>query len=249
MAQTPDRSDRADRPDRSEKTRAEKTDRSDGGGKTGSEGLARILRDRREQLGMSRQDLADATGIPYPTVAQIETAYRGVSPARLGVIARVLGLDPKDLYDVLASDGAEAAGADVFHQAAGSDRPRAAGRVDEGRRAPAGATWHDNPTFAAAMPLAAAPPAPRQARSAGRRSAARRPAAELSAGEAAAVSASALGDPPSSPRTQAHAAPADVIDDVVDLLATLPPDQRIEALGRVQNLLLERLLAERLAGE
>src|SRR3954468_13261250 len=77
---------------------------SDGSAKTGSEELARLIRDRREQLGMSRQDLADATGVPYPTIAQIETAYRGVSPSRLGVIARALGLDPAQLYDVLASD-------------------------------------------------------------------------------------------------------------------------------------------------
>ena len=190
MARTPDRSDRSDR--------SERRDRSDGGGKTGSETLARILRERREEVGMSRQDLADATGIPYPTLAQIETAYRGVSPARLGVIARVLGLDPKDLYDVLASDGAEAAGANVFHQTAGSDRPRAAGRVAEGRRAPAGATWHDNPTFAAAMPLAAAPPDPGQARTAAPRSAAPHAAASGSAAvpmstEPAAASADAPG--------------------------------------------------------
>src|SRR3954470_8459488 len=78
---------------------------SEGSAKTGSEALARLIRERREGLGLTRQDLADATGIPYPTIAQIETAYRGVSPARLGVIARALGLDPKALYDLLASEG------------------------------------------------------------------------------------------------------------------------------------------------
>src|SRR3954451_1688301 len=78
-----------------------------GGGKTGSPRLAVVISARRRQLGMSRQDLADAAGIPYPTVAQIETAYRGVSPSRLGVIARVLGLDPKELYDVLAAETSE----------------------------------------------------------------------------------------------------------------------------------------------
>src|SRR3954447_21764194 len=77
---------------------------NEGSPKTGSEELARLMRQRREQLGMSRQDLAEATGVPYPTIAQIETAYRGVSPSRLGVIARALGLDPAQLYDVLASD-------------------------------------------------------------------------------------------------------------------------------------------------
>src|SRR5260370_18763501 len=80
--------------------------RESGGGraKRGGGRLAGLIRDRREQLGMSRQDLADATRVPYPTIAQIETAYRGVSPSRLGTIARALGLDPAELYDVLASD-------------------------------------------------------------------------------------------------------------------------------------------------
>src|SRR3954468_20836774 len=109
---------------------------SDGSAKTGSEELARLIRDRREQLGMSRQDLADATGIPYPTVAQIETAYRGVSPSRLGVIARVLGLDPKELYDLLAADTSESPPEPTPPSTAAS-RDLQAG------------SWYANPTFAA----------------------------------------------------------------------------------------------------
>lgn len=137
-------------------------DRRSDSGKTGSEDLARIVRERRKALGMSRQELADASGIPYPTIAQIETAYRGVSPARLGVIARVLGLDPKELYDVLASDSADAALAEA------AERPPAVARS----RIPAGkGSWHANPRFAAAMPMAAAAPA------------AARPPAEPSVGE------------------------------------------------------------------
>src|SRR4051794_19724236 len=75
-----------------------------GSSKTGSTVLAQLIRDRRHQLGLSRQELAEATGVPYSTVAQIETAYRGGAPGRLGVIARALQLDPKELYDVLASE-------------------------------------------------------------------------------------------------------------------------------------------------
>src|SRR6478735_10756925 len=84
-----------------------------GGGKTGSHDLARVIRARRGELGMSRQELADSTGIPYPTVAQIETAYRGVSPGRLGIIARALGLDPKELYELLATANGPADPADA----------------------------------------------------------------------------------------------------------------------------------------
>jgi transcriptional regulator with XRE-family HTH domain len=122
---------------------------SDGSAKTGSERLARLIRDRREHLGMSRQDLADATGVPYPTIAQIETAYRGVSPSRLGTIARALGLDPAQLYDVLASDMPSAAG-----KPARRTRPVTPER--------AGSGWLPNPAYAPQpAPVAAdlAPPA------------------------------------------------------------------------------------------
>lgn len=227
MARTPDRSNRADRSD---------------GGKTGSEELARILRERREKLGMSRQDLADATGIPYPTVAQIETAYRGVSPARLGVIARVLELDPKELYDVLASAGAADSALRAPAPATGSGRAPTGSRTETAQPPPAGATWHANPTFAAAMPMAAPPPAPRLARSAAGRS-----AAEPRGGEPAAPTVRAQRGARSARRADDRSVLDAVINDIVDLLATLPPDQRIEALGQVQNLLLERLLEERLA--
>jgi transcriptional regulator with XRE-family HTH domain len=125
---------------------------SDGSAKTGSERLARLIRDRREQLGMSRQDLADATTVPYPTIAQIETAYRGVSPSRLKTIARALGLDPAELYDVLASD-----------------TPPEAGQPGRQARSPARATgdsgWLPNPAYAPPVPVAAdpAPPPPEAA--------------------------------------------------------------------------------------
>jgi transcriptional regulator with XRE-family HTH domain len=123
---------------------ARPSDRPDGSGKTGSDELARVVRERRESLGWTRQQLADASGIPYPTIAQIETAYRGVSPSRLGVIARVLGLDPKELYDVLASAGET--GGPAAPTSAAPTQGRSAQRFR-----PAG-SWHDNPGFAAAAP-------------------------------------------------------------------------------------------------
>lgn len=130
---------------------ARPSERPDGNGKTGSDELARVVRERRESLGWTRQQLADATGIPYPTIAQIETAYRGVSPSRLGVIARVLGLDPKELYDVLASEpevgGAPAPLSGAPARGRSAQRFRAAG------------SWHENPGFAAAPASPAGRPA------------------------------------------------------------------------------------------
>lgn len=118
---------------------------SDGSAKTGSERLARLIRERREQLGMSRQDLADATGVPYPTIAQVETAYRGVSPSRLGMLARALGLDPAELYDVLTSD-TPSAGTKPTRRARAISRARGEGE------------WLPNPAYA--PPPVATDPAP-----------------------------------------------------------------------------------------
>lgn len=120
--------------------------------KTGSEALAQLIRDRREQLGMSRQELADATGVPYPTIAQIETAYRGASPGRLGVIARALGLDPAELYDVLASDsGAASAATEPTRRS----RRMARARSDGGWLANAAYAPQSAPPLAAPAALAA----------------------------------------------------------------------------------------------
>ena len=55
---------------------------SDGSAKTGSERLARLIRSRREQLGMSRQDLADATGVPYSTIPVNRLPRRLPQPPR-----------------------------------------------------------------------------------------------------------------------------------------------------------------------
>ena len=196
---------------------ARPSERPDGSGKTGSDELARVVRERRESLGWTRQQLADATGIPYPTIAQIETAYRGVSPSRLGVIARVLGLDPKELYDVLASQG-EVAGAAAPLSAAPA-RGRSAQRFR------AAGSWHDNPGFAAPAPVS---PVGRPARA-----------------------ASPAADPPAAlpgPTGPTDQRSPDVIGRVVELLSQLPADERLGALSRVQNVVLDQIVQERVEG-
>jgi len=195
---------------------ARSSERPDGSGKTGSDELARVVRERRESLGWTRQQLADATGIPYPTIAQIETAYRGVSPSRLGVIARVLGLDPKELYEVLASEG------DVGGAPAPLSEAPARGR--SAQRFRAAGSWHDNPGFADAAPVApvgrpSRPVPPTQPRSA------------LPA--------------PTGPSDQQS---PDVVGRVVELLSQLPADQRLEALSRVQHVVLDQIVQERVEG-
>jgi transcriptional regulator with XRE-family HTH domain len=76
---------------------------AESGGKTGSRALGDLIQRRRKELGLSRQELAERTGVPYPTLAQIETAYRKASPTRLRVIAEALGLSSADLFEVLTS--------------------------------------------------------------------------------------------------------------------------------------------------
>ena len=193
---------------------ARPSERPEGSGKTGSDELARVVRERRESLGWTRQQLADATGIPYPTIAQIETAYRGVSPSRLGVIARVLGLDPKELYEVLASAGE--AGAAPAPLSSAPARGRSAQRFR------AAGSWHENPGFAAAAPVS---PVGRPARP-----------------------VPPPADPP--PALPAPTRPSDqrspdLIGQVVELLSQLPAGERLGALSRVQNLVLDQIVQER----
>ncbi|WP_200954424.1 MULTISPECIES: helix-turn-helix domain-containing protein [unclassified Nocardioides] len=66
--------------------------------KTGDLALGRRIADRRDELGLSRKDLASATGLSYPYIAQIETGYRSPSMKHQFSIARALGLSLDDLF-------------------------------------------------------------------------------------------------------------------------------------------------------
>lgn len=79
--------------------------------KSGDERLAHLIRERREALGLTRRDLADQTGLSYPYISQLETAYRLPSPKAMQVLARSLGVPASDLFLALPGDS-EPAGAD-----------------------------------------------------------------------------------------------------------------------------------------
>lgn len=72
--------------------------------KGGSEDLAAVLRERREATGMSRRDLAEASGLSYPYISQLETAYRLPSPRAMQSLARALGMPVTDLFDALPQE-------------------------------------------------------------------------------------------------------------------------------------------------
>ena len=66
--------------------------------KTGDIELGRKIAARREELGLSRKDLAQATDLSYPYIAQIETGYRLPSTRHQIPIARALGLSLDELF-------------------------------------------------------------------------------------------------------------------------------------------------------
>jgi transcriptional regulator with XRE-family HTH domain len=99
--------------------------------KTGDERLARLIRERREQLGLTRQDLAARTGLSYPYISQLETAYRLPSSKVMTLIARSLQLPASDLFEALPDDTD-----DVDAVAVGAAPPPAAA-----------AQWIANPSY------------------------------------------------------------------------------------------------------
>lgn len=66
--------------------------------KTGDLELGRTIARRRDELGMSRKELAEATGLSYPYIAQIETGYRLPSTKHQIPLAKALGLSLDELF-------------------------------------------------------------------------------------------------------------------------------------------------------
>ncbi|HSE45016.1 MAG TPA: helix-turn-helix transcriptional regulator, partial [Gemmatimonadales bacterium] len=66
--------------------------------KTGDLELGRTIAARRDELGMSRKELAEATGLSYPYIAQIETGYRLPSTKHQIPLAKALGLSLDELF-------------------------------------------------------------------------------------------------------------------------------------------------------
>lgn len=66
--------------------------------KTGDLELGRKIATRREELGMSRKDLAQATDLSYPYIAQIETGYRLPSTRHQVPVAKALGMSLDELF-------------------------------------------------------------------------------------------------------------------------------------------------------
>jgi transcriptional regulator with XRE-family HTH domain len=98
--------------------------------KTGSEELGRLIRARRQALGLRRRDLVDLTGLSYPYVSQIETGYRLPSDRAVRDLAAALQIDPGELLTTMPAER------QVTPLAASASPP--AGRSDG---------WFSNPAF------------------------------------------------------------------------------------------------------
>ncbi|MDQ3627753.1 MAG: helix-turn-helix domain-containing protein [Actinomycetota bacterium] len=68
--------------------------------------LARLLRARRRELGLSRNDVVDASGLSYPYVSQLETGYRTPSRKSVARLAQALRMDADDLAAAIPYEAA-----------------------------------------------------------------------------------------------------------------------------------------------
>lgn len=66
--------------------------------KTGDLELGRAIAARREELGLTRKELAEVLGLSYPYIAQIETGYRLPSSRHQVPLARALGMSLDELF-------------------------------------------------------------------------------------------------------------------------------------------------------
>ena len=109
----------------------------------GAEAFGRRIRARREELGLSRRDVVEASGLSYPYVSQLETGYRLPSHKALAALAEALELPPNELSASIPYEQALASS-----DLRAPRKPRAA-RSREG--------WFANPQYEAAV---AGPPTP-----------------------------------------------------------------------------------------
>lgn len=92
----------------------------------------RLLTQRRHELGLSRRELAEASGLSYPYVSQLETGKRLPSHKSVGALARALQMAPADLAALIPYDDTAAGQQLALPPATAAQR---------------GGAWRDNPAF------------------------------------------------------------------------------------------------------
>lgn len=107
--------------------------------------FAGLVQSRRRELGLTRKDLVEASGLSYPYVAQLETGQRTPSRRSVARLAEALQLSPDELAAAIPYD---------------EEAPRA--RTTTTARG----TWQTNPVYRSSPDgVVAGPPPPRGRRS------------------------------------------------------------------------------------
>ncbi|MET0864436.1 MAG: helix-turn-helix domain-containing protein [Nakamurella sp.] len=75
--------------------------------KIGTKEFGDLLRTARERKGMSRNDLVEATGLSYPYISQLETAYRKPSPAAIQKLADALDSSLDEIFAAMTKPAAQ----------------------------------------------------------------------------------------------------------------------------------------------
>ncbi len=112
----------------------------------GAEEFGGRIKARREELGLSRRDLVDASGLSYPYVSQLETGYRLPSHRALAALAEALELSPNELSASIPYEEALASS-----DLRSPRKPRSSRQRQD---------WYSNPQYVMADSAEAAPPPP-----------------------------------------------------------------------------------------
>lgn len=107
--------------------------------------FARVIKEQRDRLQMSRSQLAEASELSYPYISQLETGLRKPSRNAARAIASALGISVEDLERTIpgdASDISQVREAQEFSDRLLRGRPHAkvSGRSDATNIDPAAAT-------------------------------------------------------------------------------------------------------------
>lgn len=97
--------------------------------------FADLVQMRRRELGLSRKELVEASGLSYPYIAQLETGQRTPSRRSVARLAEALQLDPDELGSAIPYDEE-------------SPRERTTRRAS---------SWQSNPAYAAPLPPTSRP--------------------------------------------------------------------------------------------
>ena len=184
--------------------------------KSGNQEFGDLLREAREDRGMSRRDLAEATGLSYPYISQLETGYRLPSPTAIQTLSRVLHVSLDAIFAAITNP---------------SDRLPTAPRR---RTRATPLSWVENGAFATEPATSGAAPGPADAEGA------------LRLQDSAVGAGATPPVMPAAPTVAAGPTPGhdteEVVAAVLDLLSAVPAENRLHALAQIQAAVVKGII-------